>query len=226
MASRRQGVRLMPRAGVGGLAGRAGLNKVAVRRYAVRCEHAQSQDCATALVAAAQRGRKETVELLLDRGADLEGKSPVRAAIVPRCATDRGGRHWWAVDCDGVEASKCRAHAACWRGRPCWRGWLEVSDGTSLCGVVQACVLAGWRYFSCCGCIRRPQGHGGAAAGPRRRPGGQGARTSLNSAMLHDGPWRASLAVRRPRWRRGVRELCSCRVPAWEALLEGLSGRR
>ncbi len=98
-----------------------------VRRCKVRFEYAFAQYGTPALAWAARRGRKDTVELLLDRGADLEAKDRVGAS---------------------------------------------------------------------------------------------------NSAMLHDGPRPASLAVRRPRWRRGVREPCSCRMPAWETLLEGLSGRR
>ncbi len=117
----------MPHASVGDLAGGALWTAVTVRRCTVWFKHAFAQYGTPALAWAARRCGKDTVELLLDRGADLEAKDRVRA---------------------------------------------------------------------------------------------------LNSAMLHDGPWRASLAARRPRWRRGVGELCSCRVPAWEALLEGLSGRR
>ncbi len=44
--------------------------------------HAASQNGATALVRAASGGHTETVELLLDRGADLEVKGRVRAAAV------------------------------------------------------------------------------------------------------------------------------------------------
>ncbi len=73
----------MPRASVGGLAGGAVWTAVTVRRCTVWYEHAFAQDGATALAWAAWRGRKDTVELLLDRGADLEAKNGVRAAFVP-----------------------------------------------------------------------------------------------------------------------------------------------
>ena len=98
-----------------------------VLRCTVSYKHACSQDGATALLMMTARGRKDTVELLLDRGADLEAKGRVGAS---------------------------------------------------------------------------------------------------NSAMLHDGPQRVSQARREPRWRRGVKVSGACRVPAWEALLEGLSGRQ
>ena len=52
-----------------------------------------SQYGTTALVAAAERGHKDTVELLLDRGANLEAKDRVSAAAVCCCATGRAGRH-------------------------------------------------------------------------------------------------------------------------------------
>ena len=79
MALKRQSVGLMPRAGVGGLAGGAGWKSVTVRRCAVWFKHAFSQDGATSLVVAASGGHKDTVELLLDRGADLEAKDRVGA---------------------------------------------------------------------------------------------------------------------------------------------------
>ncbi len=41
-------------------------------------EHAVSQSGNTALLVAADRGHKDTVELLLDRGADLEAKNSVK----------------------------------------------------------------------------------------------------------------------------------------------------
>ncbi|MCP4824868.1 MAG: ankyrin repeat domain-containing protein, partial [Shimia sp.] len=49
-----------------------------VRRGAVTCGLATSQYGSTALVLAACRGHTETVELLLDRGADLEAKNNVK----------------------------------------------------------------------------------------------------------------------------------------------------
>ncbi len=87
---------------------------------------------ATALMKAAGAGRRNMVELLLNRGADVQAKDRVRAAIVPHCATDRGQRHWRSVDRDGVEASESCAHTACRRGRPCWRGSLDGGDGSSM----------------------------------------------------------------------------------------------
>ena len=51
-----------------------------------------SQGGYTALAKAAQGGHKDTVELLLDRGADLEAKDRVSAAAVCYCATGRAGR--------------------------------------------------------------------------------------------------------------------------------------
>ena len=53
-----------------------------VRRGAVTCGPATSQDGATAFVWAAQGGHKDTVELLLDRGADLEAEDEVKSAAV------------------------------------------------------------------------------------------------------------------------------------------------
>ncbi len=54
--------------------------------------HATSQEGATALVLAASRGRKDMVELLVDRGADLEAKDEVSAGAMGYCATLRAGR--------------------------------------------------------------------------------------------------------------------------------------
>ena len=54
-----------------------------VRRGAVTCGPATSQfGGGTALVEAATGGHKDTVELLLDRGADLEAKGRVSGAVV------------------------------------------------------------------------------------------------------------------------------------------------
>ena len=72
------------RAGVGdgaGVVGHVGRGAM-VRRGAVTCGPATSQDGATALVRAASRGHKDTVELLLDRGADLEAEDEVKSAAV------------------------------------------------------------------------------------------------------------------------------------------------
>ena len=46
------------------------------------CGPAASQDGGTALVAAASEGRKDTVDLLLDRLANLEAKLEVSVAAV------------------------------------------------------------------------------------------------------------------------------------------------
>ena len=68
-----------------------------VRRGAVTCGPATLQRGATALVLAASGGHTDMVELLLDRGADLEAKDRVSAATVcvaaPRAALGvTGGR--------------------------------------------------------------------------------------------------------------------------------------
>ncbi len=55
------------------------------RHREVPCEHASSQDGATALVWAAARGHKDIIELLLDRGADLEAQDSVSAVMVCLC---------------------------------------------------------------------------------------------------------------------------------------------
>ncbi len=51
-----------------------------VRRVTVICGPVVSQFDGTALVQAARGGHKDTVELLLDRGANLEAKDRVSAA--------------------------------------------------------------------------------------------------------------------------------------------------
>ena len=74
----------------------------ACRESCGRRRHVGSQDGSTALVLAAWSGHKDTVELLLDRGADLEAKNGVSAAAVcllrngPRRASRAGGgARWW-----------------------------------------------------------------------------------------------------------------------------------
>ncbi len=64
-----------------------------LRRDAVTRGHVASQYGATALVWAASGGYKDTVELLLDRGADLEAKDSVSAAAMCGGATGRARRH-------------------------------------------------------------------------------------------------------------------------------------
>ena len=51
-----------------------------------------SQDGSTALVLAAQGNHKDTVELLLDRGASLEAKTKVRQAGLQRAGRRRASR--------------------------------------------------------------------------------------------------------------------------------------
>ncbi len=58
-----------------------------VRRGAVTRWPATSQCGETALLGAMYDGHKATVELLLDRGADLEAKGYVSVAAVCCCAT-------------------------------------------------------------------------------------------------------------------------------------------
>ena len=72
-----------------------------VRRGAVPCGRATSQYGYTALVLAASGGHTDMVELLLDRGADLEAKNGVSAAAVcllrngPRRVSQTGVRRRW-----------------------------------------------------------------------------------------------------------------------------------
>ena len=74
------------------------------------CGHAASQYGGTALVLAASGGHKDVVELLLDRGADLEAKNTVKFAeaallgILGRAGDLRQGLQW-------AIASKARALA-------------------------------------------------------------------------------------------------------------------
>ena len=80
----RGGVMLLSRAGMGptlagGEAGRGAM----VRRGAATSGHVSSQDGATALVEAAERGHKDAVELLVDRGVDLEVKNKVNRTWLP-----------------------------------------------------------------------------------------------------------------------------------------------
>ncbi len=55
------------------------------RQRVVLCGHAALQDGSTALVWAAERGHTDLVELLLDRGADLEAKGRVSAVNTCLC---------------------------------------------------------------------------------------------------------------------------------------------
>ncbi len=64
-----------------------------MRLGAATCGPATSQYGITALVLAASRGHTATVELLVDRGADLEAKDGVGAEALCCCATGRTGRH-------------------------------------------------------------------------------------------------------------------------------------
>ena len=84
MALMRWGVVLLSRAGMRGGAGEGEevSRGAMVRGGAVLCGPATSQHGATALVLAASEGHIDAVELLLDRGADLEAKHEVSAAAV------------------------------------------------------------------------------------------------------------------------------------------------
>ena len=72
------------------------------------CGPAKSQCGNTALVWASKGGHKDTVELLLDRGADLEAKHHVSAAAVcllrnePRRASRAGRRAAMSLTRQGV----------------------------------------------------------------------------------------------------------------------------
>ncbi len=79
MAMTRRGIVLLWRAGmVGGAGGGWGVRRGAMlRQTSVTRGDAASQYGETALVEAVSCGYKDTVELLLDRGADLEAKNNV-----------------------------------------------------------------------------------------------------------------------------------------------------
>ena len=88
-----------------------------------------SQDRRTALELASSGGRKDMVELLLDRGADLEAKDNVSAATACSSATGRAGPHgraWGRGDDDG--ASVRGAPVAGRRVRRRWRGATSVEE--------------------------------------------------------------------------------------------------
>ncbi len=89
-----------------------------------------SQYGVTALVAAARRGHKDTVELLLNRGADLEAKDDVIvAAVCVCCATGRAGRHGRVgVGGNGGDASGRRAAVAGWRWKRRWREAMSAGE--------------------------------------------------------------------------------------------------
>ena len=170
MAVMRRGVLLPLRAGVGGGAWWAHVGRRAmVRRGAVTRWPATSQNGATALVAAAWRCHKATVELLVDRGADLEAKAVVRRArvlpsgrIVSRASRAGRGPRWRWGRCHGVLA------AAGWLS-----GMRRRSHAARRMRLLTARGLAGWLHGADDGGLAWPQGHGGAAAGPGCRPGGQ-----------------------------------------------------
>ena len=69
-----------------------------------------SQGGFTALMMAAWHGHKDTVELLLDRGADLEAKDWVSLARVLPWGRTARGHHGRAVErnCDGGGVMACR----------------------------------------------------------------------------------------------------------------------
>ena len=101
-----------------------------------------SQDGFTALIAAAWEGHRDTVEVLLDGGADLEAKNGVsqarRMLLSVQAARGRRGR---AVDNDGVR--EC--------GKACWvplRGEREVAPVACREGCGRRWHLASQRDFT------------------------------------------------------------------------------
>ncbi len=104
--------------------------------------HMASQDGYTVLVKAAQGGHKDTVELLLDRGADLEAKGRVSAATVCCCATGRAGRLGRAGGRVGADADvpgrRGRVAGRCGLWRWSWGGHVGrgamVRRGALTCG--------------------------------------------------------------------------------------------
>ena len=85
----------------GGRVGRGAM----VRQGAVPCGPVASQGGATSLVRAASGGHTDTVELLLDRGADLEAKKNVmlpRLFILP-CHWSAGNKR---IGCNGLALFK------------------------------------------------------------------------------------------------------------------------
>ena len=111
-----------------------------MRRGAVTCGLVTSQHGATALVWMAQAGHKDTVEQLLDRGADLEARDRVSAAGVcllrdgPRRASRPSGRC-----ADGAVGASCCCGGPAWEaalaGRDVSRGAM-VRQGTTECAHV------------------------------------------------------------------------------------------
>ena len=108
----------------GGHAGRGAM----VRRGAVATwRPATSQDGTSALVLAASGGHNVMVELLLDRGADLEAKDRVSAAAVCCFATGHAGCHGRVPRRgDGGDESGRRAAIAGRRGMRRRRGGMSA----------------------------------------------------------------------------------------------------
>ncbi len=86
-----------------------------VRPGALTCGPAGSQYGASALCMAASGGHTDAVELLQDRGADLEAKDEVRSACVCCCATGRAGCHRRAGGQEGGLAVTRRGVVVVWR---------------------------------------------------------------------------------------------------------------
>ncbi len=107
---------------------------------------------------------------------------------------DTGGRA-------GDKGRWCRVGAPCsCGGLACeaalaWGSCRQGSDGAPRCGDMRAFCAAAWKYGARCGCIRWPRGHGEAAAGPGRRPGGHRCGECGGRVMLlRNRPRRASWA--------------------------------
>ena len=83
-----------------------------------------SQDGSTSLMKAAMRGHSDTVELLLDRGANPEAKAAVSLARAAAAQLSACGCHGRAVDLNGDRGG----------GVSCWvplAGWREVASAAS-----------------------------------------------------------------------------------------------
>ena len=150
---------------------------------------------ATALMKAAGAGRRNMVELLLDRGADLEAKTEVTPGPVllrdsPRWAPRAGHKPRWR-SCGGM---------ACWG-----RGPAGSCAGGTMCRSqsLRARGLAGWRYGAGEGGTEWPQGYCGTAAGPGRRSRGQNICNLIEDAAFGAARVLGSWAGRGPRWRAG-----------------------
>ena len=100
-----------------------------MRRGAVTCGPSAPQDGATALALAASQAHTDTVELLLDRGADLEAKHEVSEAAVniaaQQAAPGIAGGPGRGI---GDYALRCRVPVAYRRVMRRWRGSTSAGE--------------------------------------------------------------------------------------------------